>query len=313
MKTSNRFLHAICILEVFASSRLCLALALGITAILAGGCAADYTRRADLSSVQTIGVVVPPGASEPGGAKDVMQLYNLTVGEDRLKNAAVGAGAGAAAGTAAGIGAGAIIGCTAGGPLAPLCWGFVLISGAVVGGGVGAIAGATVDSQEQVATAPVHLYEVNRVLPDLTQYYLASPVLQARALRFVREQGAEVNFVPAVWDGERYAPVGAATSMAPTTDVNLVLTEMSVSLNGKAKDDPNLILSIVMQWALTKYDPDTQTDEIWDAMSASYVSKQHQLSEWLTGDGALLKEKVNTGIGESLTDAFSDLPRMVRR
>jgi hypothetical protein len=174
-------------------------------------------------------------------------------------------------------------------------------------------AAAPADTQEQVATAPVHLYEVNRVLPDLTQYYLASPVLQARALRFVREQGAAVNFVPATWDGERYAPVDAATSTAPKTDVNLVLTEMSVSLNGKAKDDPNLILSIVMQWALTKYDPDTHADEVWDAMSASYESNQHQLSEWLAVDGTLLKEEVNTGIGQSLTHAFSDLPRMARR
>jgi len=278
--------------------RRCIALVLGVATIVAGGCAADYTRRADISSVQAIGVVVPPGASEPGGAKDVMQLYNLTVGEDRVKNAAVGAGAGAAAGTAAGIGAGAIIGCTAGGPLAPLCWGVVLISGAVLGGGVGAIAGATVDSQEQVATAPVHLYEVNRVLPGLTQDYLASPVLQARALQFVREQATAVDFVPAVWNGERYAPVAAATPMAPTTDVNLVLTGMNVSLNGKAKDDPNLILSIVMHWALTKYDPDTQTDEVWDAMSAAYESKQHRLSEWLTDGGALLKGEVIRGSGK---------------
>ena len=62
----------------------------------------------------TMAVVVPPGSSDPSGAKDVMQLYNLSVGEDRLNNAAVGAGAGAAAGTAAGVGTG-IIGCTASG------------------------------------------------------------------------------------------------------------------------------------------------------------------------------------------------------
>lgn len=35
--------------------RLRLVLTVGLTAIRAGGCAADYTRRADLSSVQTIG------------------------------------------------------------------------------------------------------------------------------------------------------------------------------------------------------------------------------------------------------------------
>jgi hypothetical protein len=94
--------------------RLRLVLAPGIFATVAGGCASDYSRRADISSVQTIGVVVPPGSSDPSGAKDVMQLYNLSVGEDRLNNAAVGAGAGAAAGTAAGVGTG-IIGCTASG------------------------------------------------------------------------------------------------------------------------------------------------------------------------------------------------------
>jgi hypothetical protein len=104
----------------------------------------------------TIGVIVPPGSSEPKGAGDVLQLNNRTVGEDRVKNSA----AGAAAGTAAGIGVG-LLGCTAAAFMAPLCWTVVLVSGAVVGDGTGAIAGATLDTQEEVAAAPVHLYEVN--------------------------------------------------------------------------------------------------------------------------------------------------------
>ena len=65
-----------------------------VTVVSASGCASNYSPRADLSTVETIGVVVPPGSSEPSGAEDVMQLYNLSVGEDRLKNSAVGAGAG---------------------------------------------------------------------------------------------------------------------------------------------------------------------------------------------------------------------------
>jgi hypothetical protein len=292
------------------SKRLCPVLALGIAALLAGGCASGQSRRIDLASVQTIGVVVPPGSSEPGGAEDVMQLYNLTVGEDRLKNAAVGAGTGAVVGTAAGAGAGAIIGCAAFGPLAPWCWGSVLIAGAVLGGGSGAVAGTTVDTQERVEVAPVHLYEINQVLPGLTQDYLASPVLQERALQIVRGHDNAVTFVPAAWNGERHAPAEAATSMAPTTDINLVLTDMSVSLNGKAKDDPDLILNIVMHWSLTRYNPETHNDEAWDAMSARYESEKYQLSEWLADDGALLKAAVDTGIGKSMTSAFSKLPRM---
>ena len=295
------------------SMRLCLVLAFGITTILAGGCASNYSPRADLSTFQTIGVVVPPGSSEPHGAEDVMQLYNLTVGEDRLKNSAAGAGTGAAVGAVAGIGAGAMLGCAASGPLALPCWGFVLISGAVLGGGTGAIAGATVGTQEQVDAAPLHLYEVNQVLPDLTQDYLDSHVLQERALQVVRKQDTAIDFVPAAWDGERYAPADATTFMAPPMDINLVLTAMNVSLNGKAKDDPKVILNVVMQWTLTKYNPETQNDEVWDAMSASYESDKRRLSEWLAYDGALLMAEVDTGIENSLTNAFSDLPRMTQR
>ena len=295
------------------SMRLCLVLAFGITTILAGGCASNYSPRADLSTFQTIGVVVPPGSSEPHGAEDVMQLYNLTAGEDRLRNSAAGAGAGAGVGLAVGTGVGAMAGCAAATMFAPLCWGFFIVGGTLLGGGSGAIAGATVDTQEQVDAAQIHLYEVNQVLPDLTQDYLDSHVLQERALQIVREQDTEIDFVPAAWDGERYAPADATTSMVPPMDINLVLTAMNVSLNGKAKDDPKVILNVVMQWTLTKYNPETQNDEVWDAMSASYESDKHRLSEWLAYDGALLMAEVDTGIENSLTNAFSDLPRMTQR
>ena len=46
------------------------------------------------------------------------------------------------------------------------------------------IAWSVIDrGEQQVDTAQVHLYEINRVLPDLTRQYLASSVLQARALQ----------------------------------------------------------------------------------------------------------------------------------
>ena len=289
--------------------RIHITLAFVITAILIGGCASDYSPRADLSTVQNIGLVVPPGASEPQGAENVMQLYNLTVGEDRLKNSAVGAGAGAAVGTAVGIGAAALTGCALTGPWAPACWVVFGGGGAILGGGTGAIAGATVDTQERVQTAPLHLYEVDRVLPDLKRDYLAEEVLQDRALHIARKQETDINFVPAAWNDKRYAPT---ESMVPITDINIVLTVMNVSLSGKAKEDPNVILNVDMQWSLTKYIPETQSDEVWDVMRSSYESKRHRLSEWLAEDGALLQTEVDRGIEHSLTNSFSGLPGMIQ-
>lgn len=290
-----------------------LVLLVGVSALLGSGCASNYSPRADLSSVQVIGVVVPKGTSEPSGAADVMQLYNMSVGEDRLKNSAIGAGSGAAVGTAAGVGIGAITGCTFSGPWAPICWTMFGLGGAVLGGTTGAVAGATVDTQEPVDAAPLHLYEVNQVLPELTQDYLASPVLQTRALHMVRDQDTPVNFVPAAWNGQRYAPSDVANAESPGTNVNLVLTAMSVSMNGKAMEDPKLILKIDARWAITKYNPETGEDEVWDAMSATYQSKKHRLSKWLADDGRLLRSEANTGLGEVLTYAFSDLPKMAAR
>lgn len=296
-----------------SSVRMDLILVAAISVMLGSGCASNYSPRADLSSVQVIGVVVPPGSSEPGGAEDVMELYNVSVGEDRLKNSAVGAGAGAAVGTAAGVGVGALTGCTFAGPWAGMCWAMFGVGGAVLGGTTGAVAGATVDTQEQVEAAPVHLYEVNRVLPALTQEYLASAVLQKRALQIVREQGTPVTFVPASWNGQRYMPNELVEGEKPDTEINLVLTEMSVSMKGKAKEDPKLILIIHMQWALTKWNPETQADEVWDALSASYESRKYRLSKWMADDGMLLEAETNAGLQIALTYAFVDLPAMAEK
>jgi len=166
---------------------------------------------------------------------------------------------------------------------------------------------------EQVDTAPIHLYEVNRVMPDLTRDYLASRVLQERALQAAQELDTEINFVPAYWNAERYMQTEAATAVSPATDINMVLTSMSVSLNGKAENNPNLRLNITMQWVLTKYNPDNKEDEAWDAMAASYRSEQHPLSEWLADNGAQLMAEVDTGIQDSLTNAFSNLPGMSQK
>ena len=139
--------------------------------MLAGGCASNYEPKADFESVETIGVVLPNESSETLEAEDTIQLYNRTVGEDRLKNSAVGAGTGAAVGTAVGIGTAALTGCALTGPWAPLCWIVFAGGGAVLGGATGAVAGATIDTQERVEVAPVHLYGVNKVLPALQRSY----------------------------------------------------------------------------------------------------------------------------------------------
>ena len=285
--------------------RIPVALVFGSIAMLVGGCASDYSPRADLSSVQTVGVAISPDRGETGDAEDVIQLYNLTVGEDRLRNSAAGAGTGAAVGVAAGVGASAIAGCPLTGPLWPICVTLFVGGGAVVGGGTGAIAGATVDTQEKVKTAQLHLYEVNQVLPDIKENYLVMPVLQRRALQIARTQGNEIKYEPAAWNGERYV---LTDSEELITDTNLVLKSMNITLNGKADDDPVLTLHIDMQWDLTKYNPETRSDEAWDSKTATYKTKKRRLSEWLADGGVLLRKEVDTGIDHSLNNAFTDLP-----
>lgn len=280
-----------------------------ITAHHFSGCASDYSPRAELSNIQTVGVAIPPGSSEPSNAKDVLQLYNLTVAEDRLKNSAVGAGSGAGIGAVAGVGASAIVGCPLTGPLWPICVTLFVGGGAVLGGGTGAIAGATIDTQEKVKTTQLHLYEVNQVLPEIKEDYLARTALQSRALQIARIHGNEVIYEPAVWNGERYV---LTDSEKLVTDTNLVLKTMNIALNGKAKDDPVLTLYIDMQWDLNKYNPETGNDEAWDAMTASYKSKKRRLSEWLADGGALLRKEVETGIDHSLDYTFTDLPRIAQ-
>jgi len=75
----------------------------------------------------------------------------------------------------------------------------------LVGGTAGGFAGATVDTQELVEVAPVHLYEVNKVLPALQLDYLTRSDLEERTLRLVRQENPTINFVPAVPDGDRYS------------------------------------------------------------------------------------------------------------
>ena len=278
-----------------------------ITAIFVVGCASNYSPRPDLSSVQTIGLVVPVNKTESQSADGVMQLYDRTVTEDRLKNSAVGAGTGAAVGSVAGVGAGAIIGCTAGGPFAPFCWGLVIVSGAVLGGGTGAIAGATVDTQEQVKAAPVHIFEVNKVLPSLQHDYLTNANLEERALRLAGRQFPSIDFITAEPDGDRYRLVKNDPSGASYSDVSLVLSDFHMQLEGKAENDPNLSLSIFTQWLLKRYDSSTGITDDWDIVEGNYQSEKYELSVWLADNGALLRSHVNDGIESSFKNAFSAL------
>ena len=182
-----------------------------------------------------------------------------------------------------------------------------MITGAVIGGGTGAIAGATVGSQEQVEVAPVHLYEINKVLLALQHDYLAMPDVEERTLRLVRQLNPGINFVPAVPNGNRYSPGKTAQPGGQNTDVNLVLSELRVLFAGKAEDDPRITLTVHTQWTLTKYDAATNLNGNWDVLTGNYESKKHLLSEWLADDGALLKARVDEGLEVSLTHAFSDL------
>jgi hypothetical protein len=275
--------------------------------IYATGCASNYEPKPDLDSVETIGVVLPDRSSEPMGADDVITLYNRTVGEDRLKNSAVGAGSGAAVGTAVGIGAAALTGCALTGPWAPLCWIAFGGGGAVLGGGTGAVAGATVDTQERVEVAPVHLYEVNKMLPALQNTYLERTDLEARALRLLRQRNPDVSFMPATSEGNRYRLVTKENLTRPYTDVNLVLTDLRFQFVGKAKDDPDVALMIHTQWVLEQYDSSTNLKSDWDVLTGEYQSKKHLLSEWKNNGSSLLISEIDKGLEKSLTEAFSRL------
>jgi hypothetical protein len=278
-----------------------------VVTILTAGCASNYEPKPDLESVETIGVVLPDESSEPLEAGDTIQLYNRTVGEDRLKNSAVGAGSGAAVGTAVGIGTAALTGCALTGPWAPLCWIVFAGGGAVLGGGTGAVAGATVDTQERVDVAPVHLYEVNKMLSALQRSYLARSDLEERALRLVRQRNPAITFLPAASEGNRYRLVAKEQLEGPYTDVNLVLSDLRVQFAGKAKNDPKIALTVHTQWALKRYDSSTRMNSNWDVLTGDYQSKKHRLSEWLDDDGSLLMSEVDKGLDESLTNAFSSL------
>ena len=278
-----------------------------VITILTAGCASNYEPKPDLESVGTIGVVLPDESSEPLEAGDAIQLYNRTVGEDRLKNSAVGAGSGAAVGTAVGIGTAALTGCALTGPWAPLCWIVFAGGGAVLGGGTGAVAGATVDTQERVDVAPVHLYEVNKMLSALQRSYLARSDLEGRALRLVRQRNPAITFLPAASEGDRYRLVAEEQLEGPYTDVNLVLSDLRVQFAGKAKNDPKIALTVHTQWALKRYDSSTRMNSNWDVLTGDYQSKKHRLSEWLDDDGSLLMSEVDKGLDESLTNAFASL------
>ena len=80
-----------------------------IITVLSGGCASHYGPKPDngpkpdLSSVETIGVVLPEESSESLEAGDVLQLYKLKKGEDTGERTAKGAVAGAAVGLGVGV------------------------------------------------------------------------------------------------------------------------------------------------------------------------------------------------------------------
>lgn len=278
-----------------------------IITLLIGGCASDYSPRADLSAYHTIGVYIPPESSAPHSAGDVLQLNNRTVGEDRVKNSAVGAGAGVATGTAIGIGTAALTGCALTGPWAPLCWIVYVGGGAVIGGSTGAVAGAFVDTQEKVPAAPVHLYQVNHVLPTLQRDYLSNSELEQRALKLIRAQIPDTKFIPTEPEGDRYRFTMQENIGASYSDVTLVLSDFRVQLEGKAENDPKVALSIYAQWSLRKYDSVTMLNPDWDVLEGKYQSDRYELTEWLSNDGELLRNDLDNGLESSFNNAFAGL------
>ncbi len=283
-----------------------------VLTILSGGCASNYGPRPDLSTVETVGVVLPEESSEPLEADDVLRLYNRTKGEDTAKNSAIGLGAGVATGIAAGAAAVCLIFQPCGSAIVYFLPA-IAISAGVVGVTAGAVTGSTVDTQEQVEVAPVHRHKTNEVLPSLQRDYLTRSTLEKRVPRLVRQQHPTIDFESAVRDGERYS-LNDPVQRAPLhTDVNLILSDLHVVLAGKATDEPRVKLTVHTQWTLTNHDASSNNDSTWDILSGSYESKTHTLSEWLADEGALLKTHLNDGLEESLTGAFSELGGNVER
>jgi len=271
-----------------------------------GGCASDHSPRPAKPSNQKIGVIVPPGSNEFHGAGDFLQLNNHAAVSDRVKNSAIGAGAGAAGGAAIG-GTAALIGCGLSGPWVPVCWAILATYGVVIGGGTGAVVGAVSDTQENVAVSPAHRYKMNQVLTALQRESLSNANLQQRALRLLRLQVSDINFIPAEQEGDRYRWITQESTGASYSDVTLVLSDLRVQLEGKAENDPKVALSIYAQWSLRKYDAETELNPDWGVREGKYQSKRYKLSEWLADDGTLLKSHLDTGLESSFNSAFRAL------
>ena len=279
----------------------------GIIYISIGGCASDYSAHDDLSSGQIIGLVIPADTVESISSEDFIQLFDSSVTEDRVKNSGIGAGKGAAIGTVTGIGIGAILGCAATGPYAPICWGSVLIPAAVVGAGTGAVQAADTDSRERVEVTPTQIYDVNKVILDMQHDYLTKADLEDRAMRLVRKKIPDINIIPAEPHGDRYSFVADDITETKYSDSNLVLTGLSVRLEGKREDQPKVALFVDATWLLAKNDTSTKSNVEDSIVEGSYQSEYFFLSEWLTEDGAFLKDYINNGLEYSFNSAFATL------
>jgi hypothetical protein len=289
------------------TARFLIVLVAGVISMNTGGCASDYSARDDLSSGQIIGLVIPVATVESMSSEDFIQLFDSSVTEDRLKNSGVGAGKGAAIGTVAGVGIGALLGCAATGPYAPICWGTVLIPSAVIGAGTGAVQGSDTDSRERAEVAPTQLHDVNKVIPDMQHDYLTKEDLDIRALRVVRRKIPDIKIIPADPNGDRYRFAANDITKTKYSDVNLVLAGLSVRLEGKREDQPKVALLVDATWLLTKNDTSMESIVEDRIVEGSYKSEYFFLSEWLTEDGALLKDHINNGLDYSFNNAFAAL------
>ena len=289
------------------AAQLLIVLVAGVIFMITGGCASDYSARDDLSSGQIIGLVIPEATVKSVRSDDFIQLFDSSVTEDRLKNSGVGAGKGAAIGTVTGVGLGALLGCAATGPYAPICWGTVLIPAAVIGAGTGAVQGSDTDSRERVEVTPTQLHDANEVILDMQHDYLTKEDLDIRALRVVRRKIPDIKFIPANPSGDRYRFAANDFTKTKYSDINLVLAGLSVRFEGKQEDKPKVALLVDATWLLTKNDPSMESIVEDRIVEGSYSSEYFFLSEWLTEDGALLKEHINNGLDYSFNNAFAAL------
>ena len=171
----------------------------------------------------------------------------------------------------------------------------------------GAVQGADKDSRERVKVDAAQVYQITTVRHDIRDEYLAQADLQRRAFKLIRQNIPDVKFIPADPHGDRYSFVANDITDTKYSNVNLVLTGLRVRLEGKQEDQPKVALLVDATWSLTKNGTSKKSNVEDSIVEGSYQSEYFFLSEWLTEDGAFLKDHINNGLECSFNNAFAAL------